>query len=143
MFNDTLVNVRKCNGLEIPLLPIFSIWTSGNDSKKAGPGSPVNYIRPEDGNWAVLGVFSGISYTYPDCVETDYYYSYNRVQSSLKWIYDITGLPDPDANVTECDNPLTTIPLTEPFNSTGPIQSPIALKTMFLIVLCNVIQGIP
>ena len=140
-FDDTLVDVRKCNGVDIPLLPIPAIWTSGDGSKKADVGCPVNYIRPEDGNWTVIGVFSCVSYGYPDCVEKDSYFPYNRIQSSLNWIYNITGLPNPDADVV-CPDPLTTTPTTFSTtpNSSGQLHAQIAFMSMFLTVLCVILS---
>jgi len=135
MFNDSIVNVMKCNGTEESLSTFYRFWTSGNSSKmRADTGCPAQYVRPEDGNWVVLGVFPGYWIGYPSCIEKTEYFPYLRVQSSLKWIYNITGLPDPDANVAVCD--LTTS------SSTRSIQSPIPLAIMFLIALHNALHMI-
>ena len=138
-FDDTLVNVVKCNGVNKPL-SIAYIWTSGNGSKNADGGCPANYMRPEDGNWTVIGV-KPESYSYPSCdVEKDSYYSYIRIQSSLEWIYNITGLPNPDADVV-CPDPLTTTPTTISTtpNRSGQLNTPIAFMSMFLTVLCVIL----
>lgn len=111
-FDDTVVNSRKCNGTDVPLDnycpgiddPSCKIWTSGSNGKSPGVGSPVNYIRPEDGKWAVIGIFSGSTPIWPQCSEEDHPYTYMSVQNSLEWIYNITGLPNPDPPGTICEN---------------------------------------
>jgi len=104
-FDDTLVNSRKCNGTELPLEPSSTeIRASGINGKSPSTGCPVNYIRPENGKSTVIGIYSGSTRIWSECVEVDHPWSYMRVQSSLEWIYNTTGLPNPDPAGTICDN---------------------------------------